>query len=77
MKHPELIRLIGLAMLVSGFTINYIITRRKFNRRSITGLEEFKSFEDAWFTRLAEKFGSLVGRLFVLIGALLFMLSFV
>ena len=77
MKHPEYMYIIGLAMLVVGFTINYIIARRKFNRRSITGLEEFKSFEDAWLTRLAENFGSLVAKLFILIGIFILVLSIV
>ena len=77
MKHPEYMYIIGLAMLVIGFTINYIIARRKFNRRSITGLEEFKSFEDAWLTKLIETFGSLVAKLFILIGIFILVLSIV
>ena len=75
MKHHGLMRIIGLAMLAAGFTVNYIIARRRFNRRSMTGLEGFKSFEDAWLTRLAEKFGSLVAKLFVLIGSFILVLS--
>ena len=77
MKHPGLMRIIGLAMLVDGLTVNYIIARRRFNRRSITGLEGFKSFEDAWLTRLAEKVGSLVAKLFILIGIFILVLSIV
>lgn len=77
MKHPELIRIIGFAMLVAGFTVNYIIARRKFNRRSMTGLEGFKSFENAWLKRLAEKFGALVGKLLMLIGIIILILSIV
>ena len=75
MKHPELMRIIGLAMLVAGFTVNYVIARRRFNRRSITGLEGFKSFENAWLTRLVERFGSLVAKLFILIGISILVLS--
>ena len=77
MKHPEYMYITGLAMLVVGFTINYIIARRKFNRRSITGLEEFKSFEDAWLIKLIETFGSLVAKLFILIGIFILVLSIV
>lgn len=75
MKHPGLMRIIGLAMLVAGITVNYIIARRRFNRPSMSGLEGFKSFEDARLTRLAEKVGSLVAKLFIFIGIFILVLS--
>lgn len=72
-----LIRMLALAVLLVGFLANYLIARQKFNRRSVTGREGFHSFEHAWLTRLAEKVGSMVAKLFILIGIFMLVLNVV
>lgn len=63
-------------MLVVGFLINYIISRRRFYRRSITGMQVFKSYEQAWITRWIERIGRLIAFLLIIGGLILFLGSF-
>jgi hypothetical protein len=36
----------GIVMFITGFILNYKINRRRFYRRTITGLEVFRSYEN-------------------------------
>jgi hypothetical protein len=47
-------RITGVVLLVVGIAINYVINRKRFYRRSITGMQMFKSFERAWMTNWIE-----------------------
>jgi hypothetical protein len=76
MKYQWTIRVIGFVILLAGFLLNYIIARRKFNRRNPTGLEGFSSFEKAWSIKFIERFGSLIGKILMLAGIALIVLSF-
>jgi hypothetical protein len=62
---------IFLALL--GFIIKYWIGKRRFNRRTITGSEGFKSYEQMKLIRFTELIGSLVGNVFLIAGILLFL----
>ena len=63
------IKIAGYCLIAIGIVIKYIIRRRKFNRRAITGMELFASFEAAWITRLAEGLFNLIA-LFLIMGGL-------
>lgn len=76
MEYQLTIRITGIILLLIGILLVYIVARRKFNRRTVTGLEGFKSFERAWLTTFLEKFGSLIAKLLVLAGVALIILSF-
>lgn len=70
-------RITGIVLLVGGTAINYVINRRRFYRRSITGMQVFKSFERAWMTSWIEKIGKLIAWILIITGALLTFGSFV
>lgn len=70
------VRIVGALMFVAGFTLIYFINRKRFNRRTITGLQAFKSFEHAWSSTYLEKFGKLIGMILILAGSILFVVSF-
>jgi hypothetical protein len=53
-----------IAILI-GLVLIYVVNRRKFNRRSITGMELFSSFEKAWLTRLLEGLGKLLAYMLI------------
>lgn len=57
--------------LVLGIALVYWINRRKFNRRNMAGVEEFESFEQATFVRLAEAAGRIFG-IILIIGSLFY-----
>ena len=44
----------NIGMIATGVVILYVIYRRKFNRRTLAGLEAFRSFEAGLLTRLLE-----------------------
>ncbi len=60
---------LGWIALVLGLAIRYFINRRKFNRRAVTGLEQFGSYEKAVGTNLLERLFKLVGLILILLGA--------
>jgi hypothetical protein len=62
---------IFLALL--GFIIKYWIGKRKFNRRTITGVEGFRSYEQMKLVRFIEWLGLLIGNILIIIGVLLFL----
>jgi hypothetical protein len=69
------ISIMGWIALLLGVAIRYIIGRRKFNRRAITGLEQFNSYEKAVGTTLLEKLFKLFALILILAGILLLILG--
>ncbi|WP_423147854.1 molybdenum ABC transporter permease [Rubrolithibacter danxiaensis] len=61
---------IGIMFLLAGFILKYIINRRKFNRRSITGMELFHSYEQALFIRSMEGIVIFIARVLIALGSL-------
>jgi preprotein translocase subunit SecG len=49
---------LGITPLVMGIGLIYWISRRKFYRRNVAGLEDFSSFEAAVFVRFLERIGT-------------------
>jgi hypothetical protein len=69
-------KIIALILIVFGIVIRYSIKKRKFNRRALTGVELFNSYEAAWITRLLETFIFWSATLMVLLGIFLLFLSY-
>ena len=63
--------LFGVGLFIAGCVINYRIGRRRFSRRSITGMEVFRSYEHAWGTRLLERVGRLIAFLLIIAGLMI------
>ena len=61
-------------LITIGFAVRYIIGRRRFNRRGITGLQVFSSYEHWWLTTRVESLLNLLALLVILAG--LFLLFF-
>lgn len=70
MKNAWLIRVIGLLLLIAGLAIRYIIARRKFNRRAMTGAERFRSYEHAWSITFGERIAKVIANILLLIAIL-------
>lgn len=66
--------LLGSIALIIGIAIRYVIGRRKFNRRSSTGMQQFSSYEKAVGITLVERFFRFIGLLLILAG--LFVIAF-
>ncbi|WP_194975849.1 hypothetical protein [Aquiflexum lacus] len=64
-------KLLGWLMVVIGLAIRYAISRRKFYRRGIGGLEHFRSFEKGMIITGVEKVLSLLAFLMLWGGVLM------
>lgn len=56
-----------------GLAMRYFVNRRRFNRRTVTGMELFNSYESAWMIKLLEKLAFWTGT-FLILGGLLVMI---
>jgi hypothetical protein len=61
-------QVLGIILIIIGCIIIYFIGRRKFYRRTITGSEQFKSYERSLVTPLIERLLRTIGILLVLVG---------
>lgn len=77
MKHVWIIRILGAILLVAGLTIRYVIAKRKFDRRAMTGAEGSRSFESSWFITLVERFGSGIAAFLIIAGIFLFIATLI
>jgi hypothetical protein len=62
------LRIVGAILISLGFLIRYIVARRKFNRRAMTGAEGFRTFERSWSISLAERIVRWVANILILGG---------
>jgi len=62
---------IGILITLSGIYLRYWINRRRFNRRSPSGLERFSSYEKSIAIRSAEGVCKLLAYIFILVGLFL------
>lgn len=58
----------GLILLAVGIFIRYRVGKRKFNRRAITGVETFSSYESSVLTRFLERIAGLIALLLIVLG---------
>jgi hypothetical protein len=59
---------IAIILILSGIMLRYLIKKRKFKRTTYTGVEVFKSYEAAWFTKLIENLVFCMGTLMMIGG---------
>jgi hypothetical protein len=69
-------RVLGGILFVTGVIIIFAINKKRFNRRSITGMETFNSYENSLRTRGSEGCIKVIAWVFVLGGGSMFLLSF-
>ena len=69
--HQPVIFVIGLGLLGLGLLIRFVIGRNRFNRRTPFGLQQYKTFGEAWVTRRGEGCAGAIGTLLLLAGILL------
>ena len=58
----------GVLMILVGLVVRYKIGRRRFNRRSITGLEMFSSYGRGVIVRLVEGIVGFLARVSIWVG---------
>jgi len=58
----------AIIFIVGGFYLRFQINKRQFNRRNMAGVEEFKSYGNAYTTQMIEKVGRFVGAFLIIIG---------
>ena len=77
MKYLLVMRILGFLAFGLGFVLNYVIAKRKFNRRTMTGMEGFKSYERAWLIPFIERVVRILAILLIIGGILLIIITFV
>jgi len=63
--------IIGVALMLTGLVVRMAISRRRFNRRGITGLQLFRSFWHWRITTLIESLLNFTATLMILAGIFL------
>lgn len=58
----------GFAVFAAGFVLNYWISKRRFHRRAITGIQLFRSYKHFYFTRIFEGIGKLIAWVLMIFG---------
>jgi len=71
MKHQPIIFAAGIALLLLGLIIRYSVGRRRFNRRTPYGHQQYRSYSEALVTRGGEGCAKGIGSLLILVGAML------
>lgn len=69
------IQVYGIVLLIFGFLVRYIIGRRKFNRRGLAGLQEFKSYGWAVIVTAMETILNWIGNFCILFAIFLLLLD--
>ena len=63
--------ILAVLFIAGGFYLRFQINKRQFNRRNLAGVEEFKSYGNAYATQMIEKVGRYVGTFLIIIGIFL------
>ena len=61
----------AIVFIAGGFILRFQINKRQFNRRNMAGVEEFKSYGNAYATQMIEKVGRYVGFFLIIIGIIM------
>jgi hypothetical protein len=67
-KKTDMTIIWAIIFIAGGFYLRFQINKRRFNRRNMAGVEEFKSYGNAYTTQMMEKLGRYVGFFLILIG---------
>ncbi|HEY4325118.1 MAG TPA: hypothetical protein VGN20_14070 [Mucilaginibacter sp.] len=68
--------LCGLLLTAWGLYVRYRIGRRRFCRRGIAGLQQFRSYRSALLIRLMESLINLLGAACIIAGAALILIAY-
>lgn len=67
--------MIAFLLIGIGLLFRYIISRRRFNRRGVAGLQLFSTYEKWWFVTRIEAIIYFLGLLAIIGGILLFIIK--
>jgi hypothetical protein len=68
MHHSVLLKIFGPLLMIAGFIIRFKISEKRFNRRSITGIEIFPSYKKAVTTQAKEGCAGILAKMLIFIG---------
>ncbi len=63
------------ALLFIGLLLRYWIGKRRFKRRSIAGLQQFRNYHQALLVSLVEKVLNILGTVLILAGIILYLIE--
>ena len=58
----------GILSVIISIILKHWVGKRKFYRRNVAGIEEFKSYGSAVITDLLEKFVSFIAKVLIILG---------
>ena len=70
-----MLKILAWMALLLGILIRYSIGRRRFKRRNVAGLQQFRSYESAILIRLFEKISGLIAWMMIAGGLLVLLLD--
>ena len=65
----------GILLLIIGLSVRYTIGRRRFNRRSIAGIQGFKAYSFAVITLAIERLANVCATICLILALLLFIVK--
>lgn len=65
------VQAVAVVLLIAGITLRLILNKRRFDRRSVTGLQQFRSYWSALIVILLEKLAGLAAFLSIIAGLFL------
>ena len=73
--HTNHLTIVAIILLVLGLLIRYIVGRRRFNRRTIAGLQQFKNYNIAVLTTVLERLFNVIANLMIIGGIILYLIK--
>ena len=74
-QHTNHLTICAVILLMFGLTLRYIIGKRRFNRRGVAGLQQFKSYDIAIITVMIEKAANIIAALMIIGAVILYLLK--
>jgi hypothetical protein len=73
--HINHLTVYAIILLVIGLLLRYIIGKRRFNRRGVAGLQQFKSYRIALFMTVIERLVNTIATLMIIVAVVLYLIK--
>lgn len=65
----------AIALFAIGLLLRYWIAKRRFNRRALTGLQQYPNYHSAMLTSFIERLAKIIGTILIIGGIILYLIK--
>lgn len=65
----------GMILITTGLLLRYRIAKRRFNRRALTGLQQYPNYHTALLTTFTERLVKAIGTILIIGGIILYVIK--